>query len=124
MVSVTLFAAGSAAADPFILSGEALRRAIGGKTVYLRTAFGFELPIQYRRNGTMSVKGSGVAKLAQAAAGFAKDRGVWWVRDDKLCQRWKKWLGGRSVCFELTKTGKTFSWRSNSGSSGTARIGH
>lgn len=121
LVGITLFAVGSAAADPFVLSGDVLRRAISGKTVYLKTALGIEFPIRYRRNGTMSVKSSGVAKIVQAG-GFASDRGVWWVRNDKLCQRWKKWLGGRSICFELKRSGKTVYWRSNGGGSGTARI--
>ena len=122
LTGVTLLTISNVAADPFVLSGDALRRAVSGKTVYLKTTFGIEFPIRYRRNGTMSLNKSVVAKIAQAG-GFANDRGVWWVRDDRLCQRWKKWLGGRSVCFELKRDGKTVYWRSNSGGSGTARIG-
>ena len=113
--------AGSAVADSFVLSDEALRRAVSGKTIYLSTGFGFELPILYRRDGTMVAKRSPLGILGESI-GLKKDRGVWWIRDDRLCQRWKKWLDGKSVCFELKQSGKQVFWRSNTGGSGTARL--
>lgn len=40
------------AAEPASLSGDELRRAVSGKTVYL-TISGFELPIRYSPSGSM-----------------------------------------------------------------------
>jgi hypothetical protein len=47
--------AATALAGPATLSGEELRQAISGKTVYLNIS-GFELPIRYAANGHMSGK--------------------------------------------------------------------
>ena len=121
LVIVGCLMVGSAVADPLVLSGEALRRGVSGKTIFLSTTFGIELPIRYRRDGTMVAKSSPLGILGESI-GLTKDRGVWWIRDDRLCQRWKKWLEGKSVCFELKKSGKQVFWRSNSGGSGTARV--
>ena len=43
------------AAEPTSLSGDELRKAISGKTVYLNVS-GFELPIRYAASGRMSGK--------------------------------------------------------------------
>ena len=44
------------AAEPASLSGDELRKAVSGKTVYLRIS-GFELPIHYSPGGSMAVGG-------------------------------------------------------------------
>lgn len=113
--------AASALAEPVTLSGEELRQAISGKTVYLNIS-GFELPIRYAANGRMS------GKMSMVAASFSRgdgssDHGKWWVADDQLCQQWSSWLDGRSYCYKLTRNGSSVRWVRNDGHSGTARIG-
>jgi hypothetical protein len=108
-------------AEPSQLSGDELRQAISGKTVYLNVS-GFELPISYAANGRMS------GKMSMAAASFsrgdgAQDRGKWWVADDQLCQQWTSWMDGKAYCYRLTRDGSTVRWVRNDGRSGTARIG-
>jgi hypothetical protein len=56
------FPAASALAEPVTLSGEELRQAISGKTVYLNIS-GFELTIRSAANGRMSGKMSMVAAI-------------------------------------------------------------
>jgi len=110
-----------AAAESVTLTGDALREAISGKTVYLNVS-GFELPIVYSPNGRM--KGT----MATIAASFsrgdgASDRGKWWVENDQLCQKWTNWMDGKSFCYKLTRNGNQVQWVRNDGHTGTARIG-
>jgi hypothetical protein len=108
-------------AEPAKLSGGELRKAISGKTVYLKIS-GFELPIRYAANGRMT------GKMGTVAASFAKgdgssDSGKWWVADDQLCQKWTSWMNGKQYCYKLTRNGASVQWVRNDGRSGTARIG-
>src|SRR5678810_122068 len=65
------------AAEPASLSGDELRKAVSGKTVYLRIS-GFELPIRYSPGGSMSGRMGAVAATL-ARGDRASDRGKWWV---------------------------------------------
>ena len=120
-VAVVAFMVSGAVASDLQLEGEALRRAIVGKTVSLATPMG-GLPISYRADGTMY----GLAKGALAAyAGAPRDGGRWWVVADQLCQRWNNWLGGTSYCFRLRQQGTHVHWTREDGLSGVATIaGH
>ncbi len=106
-----------------ILSGDALRQAISGKTVYVQTGVGADLPIRYSANGVMS--GSFSAQVASLAGESVNaDKGQWWISGRKLCQRWQHWLEKQTYCYELSRSGRVVSWRRNDGVSGTARIGN
>ena len=113
--------AATALAGPATLSGEELRQAISGKTVYLNIS-GFELPIRYAANGRMSGKMSTIAASFSRGDG-SSDHGKWWVANDQLCQQWSSWMDGKSYCYKLTRDGATVHWTRNDGHSGTARIG-
>ena len=65
------------AAEPASLSGDELRKAISGKTVYLNIS-GFELPIRYAASGRMSGKMSTLAASLSRGDG-SSDTGNWWV---------------------------------------------
>lgn len=102
------------------LSSAELRKVVAGKTFYLR-AQGIELPISYRSNGTMS------ASLQAFAASFSagttmSDSGKWWIANNQLCQKWKRWQGGKSYCYKLSLKGSQVHWQRNDGRRGTARI--
>jgi len=109
--------ASSALAQGAHLNGDALRQALAGKTVVLHTPVG-SIPINYQSNGTMS----GRAHSMQMYVGSEKDNGTWWIKADQVCQKWSKWLDGKSHCFTLRLDGRVVHWRSNDGRTGTATI--
>ena len=103
------------------LNGPELRKAVAGKTVYLSTS-GIVLPINYNTNGTMTGKLQALA-AALAGGGSQMDSGRWWISKNQLCQRWNKWLAGKSYCYKLSRQGQSVVWVRNDGRRGTARIG-
>ena len=118
---VSTLAFGAAPANAETLSGDALRSAVVGKTVFLKIS-GFELPIEYSSRGTM--KGSmGTVAAAFSRGDGASDRGKWWIADNQLCQKWNTWMEGQTYCYELSRNGSQVRWMRNDGASGTARIG-
>jgi hypothetical protein len=102
------------------LAGEALQKAIAGKTVYIATPLG-EVPIRYSRNGRVS----GRTELALLdGESITADRGRWWVSESRLCLRWRSWMGGKTHCFTMHRLSSTVvRWRRDDGKSGTARLG-
>ncbi|MHA1134379.1 MAG: hypothetical protein ACTSRM_08870 [Alphaproteobacteria bacterium] len=117
---VGLSATAAFGAEPVKLSGDVLRKAISGKTVYLKIS-GFEIPIKYASNGRMT------GKMGTVAASFAKgdgaaDSGKWWVANDQLCQKWTSWMDSKQYCYKLSRRGGTVHWVRSDGRSGTARI--
>lgn len=103
------------------LRGKAIKNAVTGKRIYLAVPFGGELPLYYKKDG--SVDGSG------EAVGLEKflaptDQGRWWVKDDNLCQQWQSWYEGKVFCFTLeTLPDDKIVWRRDDGEEGIARIG-
>ena len=103
------------------LTGDGLRSAVSGKTVYLKIS-GFELPIQYASGGSM--KGSmGTVAAAFSRGDGSSDRGKWWIADDQLCQKWSSWMEAKTYCYKLSRNGSAVRWVRSDGRSGTARIG-
>jgi hypothetical protein len=95
-----------------------LQGAVSNKTVVLHTPAG-GLPISYSDNGTMI----GRAKDMEFYTGSAFDRGTWWVVANKICHRWRSWLGGKDHCVTVKMDGDKVLWKSSDGYSGTATIG-
>ena len=74
--------------------------AISGKTVYLRIS-GFELPIRYSPNGSMSGRmGAVAATLARGDP--ASDCGKWWVSGSQHSSAGLSWMEGKSYCYTVT----------------------
>jgi hypothetical protein len=124
LITALLMLAGSAHAsdERVLLTGKDLRNALSGKTIYIQTAIGAEIPIRYRVNGTMEgVSSTHLAALAGEQVNV--DTGRWWVRRAELCQQWRKWSNGRAHCYKLRTSGKTVHWSRDDGESGTARLG-
>lgn len=117
LVVAQLGLVGSALAEPTRLTGDTLRQAVSGRTVLVATPIG-SFPIRYRANGTMT----GQAPLFVARLGTEKDRGQWWITDDRLCQRWDRWLAAKQYCFKLQRVSATVHWLRDDGLSGTATI--
>jgi hypothetical protein len=108
--------AASAMGEPSKVAGEALRRAVSGKTVHIEAPVG-SFPIRYKGDGTMTSQ----APVFVATWG-AKDSGKWWVVDDRLCQRWHRWLDAKQYCFKLQRAGAAVHWSRDDGLTGTATI--
>lgn len=99
------------------LRGEALQAFVADSTVYLKTPLG-SLPISYSADGTMYGRSKRLARYTGSVA----DSGTWWIKRNKLCQRWNRWLDGKRQCFTLRARGNKIYWRRNDGKEGTARI--
>jgi hypothetical protein len=99
------------------LAGEALRRAVSGKTVHIETPIGL-FPIHYKSNGSMT----GKAPVFVASLGGESDSGKWWIIGDRLCQRWHRWLDAKQYCFKLQRVGANVHWSRDDGLTGTATI--
>jgi hypothetical protein len=109
--------AGAGPADQREMNGEALRKALTGRTIHLSTPLG-GLPISFRADGTMWASAGSLASYV----GSARDRGRWWIAANQLCQRWNTWLGGQPYCFRLRQQGRIVHWIRNDGLSGVATI--
>ena len=118
---MTLSPPSFAAEDASLLTGNKLKEAVSGKTIYLMTPIGAEIPIRYRPNGTM--RGSSSSTLATLAGEqVSADVGRWWVVREQLCQQWNNWADRRSYCYKFRTAGNSVTWSRNDGESGTARI--
>jgi hypothetical protein len=112
--------AGATGAEP-LLSGAALDRAISGRRIFLATPMGGEFPLNYYADGRVDGQGeaAGLGRFARPT-----DSGRWWIRGEKLCQKWASWYDGKVFCFTLQKAGEDrLTWRRDDGLSGVARIG-
>jgi hypothetical protein len=111
---------GLATAHAENLAGDAIRKLVGGKQVFLSTPYGVEFPLHYRSNGKVSGDAS---RFSMASMLAPKEDGSWWVTKAKLCQKWPTWYDGRTICFTIRKTGPaSLAWTRDDGLKGTARI--
>ena len=101
------------------LSGNEINSLISGKKVLLQTSWG-AFPLRYA--SSRRVTGDGTA-LGLARFFAPKETGKWWVKSDRLCQKFPTWYRGKTFCFSLEKAGaKKLRWRRDDGYSGTALI--
>jgi hypothetical protein len=115
LLSPSLAAAGALAEDE-------IRRDIIGRTIYLATPLGGELPLNYHTSGM--VDGSGQA-LGLGKFFKPEDEGKWWIDANRLCQKFHTWYDGAPMCFELETAGPgKVKWTRDNGQTGVARIGN
>jgi hypothetical protein len=121
IASVALCGSAMAVEQGEVLAGDDLRKAVSGKTVYLMTPIGAEIPIRYRPNG--SIHGTTSKSLAMLGGeSVSSDTGRWWVVREQLCQQWKHWSDSRSYCYKFRIAGEAVRWQRNDGATGSARI--
>jgi hypothetical protein len=115
LLSPSLAAAGALAEDE-------IRRDIIGRTIYLATPLGGELPLNYHTSGM--VDGSGQA-IGLGKFFKPEDEGKWWIDANRLCQKFHTWYDGAPMCFELETAGPgKVKWTRDNGQTGVARIGN
>ncbi len=102
-----------------LLDGTEIRETIGGKRVALRVV-GIDFPMHYKVDGLVTGDGSGTGLGRYFAP---KETGRWWVTGNEMCQKFPTWYEGRTLCFQLRKTGpQQLEWMREDGKSGLARI--
>ncbi len=111
-----------AATTPVRLQGDELAKAVAGKVVYMKTD-GVTVPIHYKADKTMTGKIQSV-KAMLAISTPKSDSGKWWIDTDRLCQRWSRWLDGKTHCYKLERNGSNVLWERNDGRKGRARLGN
>jgi hypothetical protein len=103
------------------LSEREILKTVAGKRIYLKTPLGGEFPLYYRADGRVDGSGDavGLGRFMQP-----KDEGRWWVKGNRLCQKWQTWYDGKRFCFTLSKgEGASLYWMRDDGLEGRARIG-
>lgn len=98
---------------------EAVRTMVSGRTVFLDTPVGTQIPIAFREDGSMRGQAGDLASYL----GSRIDEGKWWVSRGRLCQQFKVWFDKETQCLTLRQSGQVVHWSSDKGKSGTARIG-
>jgi len=91
---------------------------VKGRVIHLKTDMGAVIPIKYLPDGKMIGNAGGLAFFL----GASRDTGKWWIKDQRLCQKWRVWLSRDTMCMTLKQRGKIVHWTANDGRSGTATI--
>ncbi len=118
LTALGLFAAAApAAADPVQLSSEVIRTTLAGAMIEMDTPAHTIIPVRFGKNGLVS----GEAGVLAPMLGAKRDRGRWWVENDKLCMKWFRWFEAETRCVTLTMDGERLFWRGED-RTGTARI--
>jgi len=99
-------------------SGPALREVVAGKTVYLDTPLGTTLPVDYHPDGTLTGKAGALGFML----GASSDKGKWWIKGDRVCQRWSVWFDAETKCVLVRQNGRRIHWEGDDGKSGTGTV--
>lgn len=118
LILIGCFFASSAVAEPTQMTGETIKAALSGSRLDLDTPAGTTIPVNFSTDGMVS----GEAGVLAAVLGSAKDRGRWWVEDDKLCLKWFRWFDAKRRCIDLKQDGTRIHWRDQSGETGTGTL--
>jgi hypothetical protein len=106
------------AAGP-LLTSSTISEIVAGSTVHIDTPLGIALPMTFEPDGT--VRGS-AGKILSFYMEAESDHGRWWVADNKLCQKWRKWFESKQTCLTLKRDGSKYAWARDDGKTGTATI--
>jgi hypothetical protein len=100
------------------LSGQAIKSTLPGSVLKLDTPLGTVVPISFGGNGIMS----GDAGQLASYLGSQKDRGRYWLAEDRICYRWFRWFSGEQHCLSIARDGKKIFWKRDDGETGTATL--
>jgi hypothetical protein len=107
-----------AVAEPVRLDGDALKATVTGSVVEIDTPLGTTVPIRFNSDGLMSGEAGELASLL----GSPKDRGRWWISDNKLCAKWFRWFEAQPHCITISLDGTRIFWQKDDGETGTATL--
>jgi hypothetical protein len=100
------------------LSGQAIKTTLPGSVLKLDTPLGTVVPISFGGNGIMS----GDAGRLASYLGSQRDRGRYWLTEDRICYKWFRWFSGEQHCLSIARDGKKIFWKREDGETGTATL--
>src|SRR5262249_17526023 len=110
--SVVVYAS-SVVASPHRLTSELLHQELVGALIAIDTPLGVSVPVRISPDGLVS----GEAGPLASTLGSAKDRGRWWIDQDRLCVKWFRWFDAETRCITMDADGPKIFWRDTSGKS-------
>ena len=110
--------ANAVAAEPIQLNADAIKTTLPGSVLKLDTPLGMVVPIKFDGDGLMS----GDAGQLASYLGSQKDRGRYWVAEDRICYKWFRWFSGEQHCLAIQRDGQRIFWRRDDGETGTATL--
>jgi SH3 domain-containing protein len=116
-VGLTVMAS-SAWADRVPLVGEALRHELAGSLLNIDTPLGVSIAVRVSGDGLVT----GEAGPLASTLGAAKDRGRWWINNDRLCVKWFRWFEAQTRCVTVEHEGPKIYWHDERGETGTATL--
>lgn len=112
-------AASGALAGPVPLANDELKLTVSGAVVEIDTPVGTTVPMRFGADGLVSAEAGVLAPVL----GSAKDRGRWWVENDKLCTKWFRWFDAGVRCLTIARDGSRIYWRKvDDGETGTGTL--
>lgn len=118
VIASCVLKAHAAAAEPVQLNGEAIKATIPGSVLKLDTPLGMVVPIKFDGDGLMS----GDAGQLASYLGSQKDRGRYWLSEDRICYKWFRWFSGEQHCLAIQRDGQRIFWQRDDGETGTATL--
>lgn len=118
VISGLLLVPAAAVAEPMKLGASEIVDTFTGSRIELDTPLGTTIPVQFTDDGLMSGNAGSLASVL----GAAKDRGRWWVKDDRLCTKWFRWFDAEEQCLTIHMKDERVFWRRDDGKKGTATI--
>lgn len=106
------------AAEPVQLNSEAIKATLPGSVLKLDTPLGMVVPIKFDSDGLMS----GDAGQLASYLGSQKDRGRYWLAEDRICYKWFRWFSGEQHCLAIQRDGHRIFWQRDDGETGTATL--
>jgi len=108
----------SVSAEPVQLTGDVMKVTLPGSVLKLDTPLGMVVPIKFEGNGLMS----GDAGQLASYLGSQKDRGRYWLAEDRICYKWFRWFSGEQHCLAIRRDGQRIYWQREDGETGTATL--
>ena len=91
---------------------------VSGSTVNIDTPLDVPLPLRFEPDGSLH----GTAGKLEFYLKTPTDQGKWWVADNQLCQKWRRWFDAKTTCLSLSRDGGKYAWVRDDGTKGTASI--
>ncbi|AGK57260.1 hypothetical protein HYPDE_27903 [Hyphomicrobium denitrificans 1NES1] len=100
------------------MNADAIKATLPGSVLKLDTPLGTVVPIKFDDNGLMS----GDAGQLASYLGSQKDRGRYWLAEDRICYKWFRWFSGEQHCLAIQRDGQRIFWQRDDGETGTATL--
>lgn len=100
------------------MDGAAIKATVPGAVLKLDTPLGMVVPITFGGDGLMS----GDAGALASYLGSPRDRGRYWIAEDRICYKWFRWFDAEQHCLAIEREGQKIIWKRDDGEAGTATL--